>query len=305
MKIAIIGTGVMGIGVGQTLLAKGHSVRCYNRTPENAAPLVQAGAVLCATPQEAAEGASHVIILVWNEPALQAVLNGPEGLLAHAAPGQVFMDMSTQLPQTAQDSAKAFAAKGALFLDAPVHGSRGEAHSGGLWIMCGADAVAWKEALPVLKLIGATVHHMGPVGAGCIAKLCGNHLVSTILAGLAESLAMAKKSNLDCAELIKLWGESDFRSPIIEGAGHSMIDHDFAVSFHLRTMVKDTELIRNYSESIGVPVMLSNTVHELNKVAQNMGWGELNASAIFKVFEVMGGMAPEAGAAKPLPQPIA
>jgi 3-hydroxyisobutyrate dehydrogenase-like beta-hydroxyacid dehydrogenase len=305
MKIAIIGTGVLGTGVGKTLLSKGHSVRCYNRTPENAVSLVEAGAVFCDSPQEAAQGASHVIILVWDETALQAVLQGPQGLLAHAAPGQVFMDMSTQLPQTAQKSAAGFAAKGALFLDAPVHGSRAEAHAGGLWIMCGADTHAWNAALPVLKLIGATAHHMGPVGAGCIAKLCGNHLVSAILAALAESLAMAKKSNLDTAELIKLWGESDFRSPIIEGAGHSMINHDFAVSFHLRTMVKDTELIRNYSESIGVPVMLSNTVHELNKIGQNMGWGELNASAIFQVFEVMGGMAPEAGAAKTLKLPLA
>ncbi len=300
MNIAIIGTGIMGTGVGQTLLGKGHSVRCYNRTPENAVPLLKAGAVFCSTPQEAAQDASHVIILVWNEAALQAVLNGPDGLLANAAPGQVFIDMSTQLPQTAKDCAIAFAAKGALFLDAPVHGSRAEAHSGGLWIMCGGEPQAWAAAQPVLSAVGATVHHMGGVGTGCVAKLCGNHLVSAILASLAESLAMAKKSGLNCAELIKLWGESDFRSPIIEGAGHSMINHDFAVSFHLRTMVKDTELIRNYSESIGVPVMLSNTVHELNKVAQNMGWGEQNASAIFKVFEVMAGMVSEAGAAKPL-----
>ena len=101
MNIAIIGTGVMGAGVGLTLLGKGHTVRCYNRTTDNAAPLVKAGAVLCATPREAAQGASHVIILVWNEAALHAVLQGPDGLLAHAAPGQVFIDMSTQLPQTA------------------------------------------------------------------------------------------------------------------------------------------------------------------------------------------------------------
>lgn len=298
MNIAIIGTGVMGTGVGLTLLGKGHTVRCYNRTPGNAAALVEAGAVFCATPGEAAQGASHVIILIWNEAALQAVLHGADGLLAHAAPGQVFIDMSTQLPQTAKDSAAGFASRGALFMDAPVHGTRGEAHSGGLWIMCGADHSTWDAALPVLKTIGATVHHMGPVGAGCAAKLCGNHLVSAILASLGESLAMAKKSGLDCEELIKLWSESDFRSPIIEGAGHSMLKHDFAVSFHLRTMVKDTELIRNYSESIGVPVMLSNTVHELNKVAQNMGWGEENASAIFKLFEVMAGMEPKAGPAK-------
>jgi len=291
MKIAIIGTGVMGTGVGLTLLAKGHQVNCYNRNPENASALVEAGAALFATPGEAAKGASHVIVLVWNQAALHAAVDGPDGLCESAQAGQVFIDMSTQLPETSRQVASQFAPKGAMFVDAPVHGSRAEAHSGGLWIMAGADDAAWAAALPVLSAIGATVHHMGPVGAGSAAKLCGNHLVSAIVASLAESLAMAKKSGLDCRELIKLWGESDFRSPIIEGAGHSMIDGDFAVSFHLRTMVKDTELIRNHSESIGVPVMISNTVHELNKAAQNLGWGELNATAIFKLFELLGGMA--------------
>lgn len=296
MKVAIIGTGVMGTGVGLTLLAKGHEVSCHNRNPDNAAELVAGGATLFATPAEAAAGASHVIILVWNEAALHTAVDGASGLCEHAIPGQVYIDMSTQLPETSRAVAAQFEARGAMFVDAPVHGTRGEAHSGGLWIMVGAQPKAWDAALPVLNEIGATVHHMGPVGSGAVAKLCGNHLVSAILASLAESLAMAKKSGLDCHQLIKLWGESDFRSPIVEGAGRSMIDGDFAVSFHLRTMVKDTELIRNYSESIGVPVMISNTVHELNKTAQNLGWGELNATAIFKVFELMAGMGGDAPA---------
>ena len=293
MNIAIIGTGVMGTGVGLTLLAKGHQVYCTNRTPANAQALVDAGAVYCATPREAAQNATHVLILVWNEAALRVALDGADGLYAAAAPGRVFIDMSTQLPATAQQEAHEFAARGALFVDAPVHGSRAEAHSGGLWIMVGGEQAAYQSALPVLDAIGASVHYMGGVGSGCIAKLCGNHLVSLIVASLGESLAMAKKAGIDAYELIKLWGESDFRSPIIEGAGRSMLDHDFAVSFHLRTMVKDTELVRNYSESIGVPVLLSNVVHELNKVAQNHGWGDENASAIFRLFEQMAGIGQE------------
>ncbi len=294
MRVAVIGTGIMGTGVGLTLLRKGHEVFCYNRTRANAQELVRAGAVYCATPREAAEKASHVVILVWNEEALRAVLNGAageDGLYACAAPGQVFVDMSTQLPATAIAEAARFAEKGALFVDAPVHGSKAEARSGGLWIMVGGEKTAWEAALPLLSEIGATTHYMGKTGSGCVAKLCGNHLVSAVLASLAESLAMAEKAGIDGYELIKLWGESDFRSPIIGGAGRSMLDHDFGVSFHLRTMVKDTELIRNYSETIGVPVMLSNMVHELNKVAQNKGWGDLNASAIFKLFEEMAGTA--------------
>ena len=290
MKIAIIGTGVMGTGVGLTLLAKGHEVYCTNRTPQKAQALVDAGAVYCATPREAALQASHVIILVWNEAALRSALESHDGLYAAAGERRVFIDMSTQLPATACEEAREFAARGALFVDAPVHGSRAEAHSGGLWIMVGGDNDAYRAALSVLEAIGASVHYMGGVGSGCIAKLCGNHLVSLIVASLAESLAMAKKAGIDAYELIKLWGESDFRSPIIEGAGRSMLDHDFTVSFHLRTMVKDTELIRNYSESIGVPVLLSNVVHELNKVSQNRGWGDENASAIFRLFEEMAGI---------------
>ncbi|MDB6000909.1 MAG: 6-phosphogluconate dehydrogenase NAD-binding protein [Rhizobacter sp.] len=290
MKIAIIGTGVMGTGVGLTLLGKGHEVSCYNRTQENAAELVAGGAKYFPTARQAAENASHVIILVWNETALHGVLEGENGLYAGATKGQVYIDMSTQLPDTAKKEGKEFEKQGAIFVDAPVHGTKGEAHSGGLWIMVGGEKHAFDEALPVLNAIGESVHHMGATGNGCVAKLCGNHLVSAILATLGESLAMAEKSGLDGYELLKLWGKSDFRSPIVEGAGRSMLDHDFTVSFHLRTMVKDTELIRNYSESIGVPVMLSNIVHELNKISQNRGWGEQNATAIFRLFEEMAGI---------------
>ncbi len=290
MKVAIIGTGIMGTGVGLTLRKKGHEVTCWNRTQANARELLDAGAVWRATPRQAAEGAELVVILVWNEAALRAALDGPDGLYAGARSGQIYVDMSTQLPATAMQEAAELGKRGAAFLDAPVHGTKGESRSGGLWIMVGGERAVYDRALPLFQAIGETVHYMGSTGKGCAAKLCGNHLVSTIVAALAESLAMAEKAGLDGWELIKLWGESDFRSPIIEGAGGSMLKHDFGVSFHLRTMVKDTELIRNYSESIGVPVLLSNVVHELNKVCQNKGWGDLNASAVFKLFEEMAGV---------------
>jgi 3-hydroxyisobutyrate dehydrogenase-like beta-hydroxyacid dehydrogenase len=290
MKVAIIGTGIMGTGVGLTLRKKGHEVTCWNRTQANARELLDAGAVWRATPRQAAEGAEYVVVLVWNEAALRAALEGPDGLYAGARGGQIYVDMSTQLPATALQEAAELGKKGAAFLDAPVHGTKGESRSGGLWIMVGGERAVYDRALPLFQAIGETVHYMGPTGKGCAAKLCGNHLVSTIVAALAESLALAEKAGLDGWELIKLWGESDFRSPIIEGAGGSMLKHDFGVSFHLRTMVKDTELIRNFSESIGVPVLLSNVVHELNKVCQNKGWGDLNASAVFKLFEEMAGV---------------
>ena len=290
MKVAVIGTGIMGTGVGLTLRSKGHDVTCWNRTKGNAAELLGAGATWKETPRAAAEGADFVVILIWNEEALRAVTAGPNGLYAGARAGQVYVDMSTQLPSTAVAEAREFEQRGAAFLDAPVHGTKGESRSGGLWVMVGGPRAVYDRTLPLFQAIGETVHYMGPTGRGCAAKLCGNHFVSAILASMGESLALAEKAGVDGFELLKLWGESDFRSPIIEGAGNSMLRHEFGVSFHLRTMVKDTELVRNLSESLGVPVILSNVVHELNKVAQNRGYGEENASAIYKLFQEMAGL---------------
>ena len=197
LKVAVIGTGIMGTGVGLTLRAKGHEVTCWNRTKANAEELLRAGATWRDSPRAAAEGADFIVILVWTEEALHAVLAGPDGLYAAARPGQIFVDVSTQLPTTAVAEAREFEARGAAFLDAPVHGTKGEARSGGLWIMVGGDRAVYQRALPFFQAIGETVHHMGPTGRGCAAKLCGNHLVSAMIASIAESLSLAEKAGVD------------------------------------------------------------------------------------------------------------
>lgn len=280
----------MGTGMGKVLLQQGYEVTCYNRTEARSADLVAAGATFGATPAIAAEGAAYVIIMMWNKEALDSVVLGDDGLFAHAKKGQVYIDMSTQLPETGSWLANTFAEKGADFLDAPVHGSKGEANSGGLWIMVGGDRAVYERSLDLLSVLSESTHYMGGHGKGYATKLCGNHLVSTIVAALCESMVLAKKADLDPKEVLSVWMDSDFRSPVVDGVGNSIISRDFAVSFHLRTMVKDTELIRNFSESLSVPVLLSNIVHEVNKIGQNKGYGEENASAVVKVFEEMAGL---------------
>lgn len=288
-KAAIIGTGVMGTGMGKVLLDNGFTVSCYNRTEKNAGELVSAGAVYYDTPAKAAESAELVISMMWSKEALDSVMLGEDGLLANAKAGQLFIDMSTQLPETGVWLAEKFGENKALFLDAPVHGSKSEANSGGLWIMAGGEKEAYAKAEKVFDILGETHHYMGKSGSGYATKLCGNHLVSTIVAALCESMVLAAKAGLDPKEVLSVWLDSDFRSPVVDGIGNSIISRDFEVSFHLRTMVKDTELIRNFSESLQVPVLLSNIVHEVNKFAQNEGYGEENASAVVKVFEKMAG----------------
>ncbi len=287
--IAIIGTGIMGTGMGMTLIKEGYTVTCWNRTEANAQRLKEAGATYKSTPAEASAGADAVIMMMWNKEALDAVLLGENGLFNNAEKDQIFIDMSTQLPETGVWEANEFAKRGAEFIDAPVHGTKGEANDGGLWIIAGGKRDIYDKIDPILSCVGESHHYMGTHGKGFASKLCGNHLVSTIVAALCESMVLAAKADIDPEEILKVWMESDFRSPVVDGVGHSIINRDFDVSFHLRTMVKDTELIRNFSETVEVPVLIANTVHEINKIGLNMGLGEENASAVVKVFEHMAG----------------
>ncbi len=290
MNIAILGTGTMGLGIGNTLLSKDHTLTIYNRTKKHAQPLIDKGATYHETVKEAIQGAEFIILMPWDKEALKAMSQGGSGTFENATKDQIFINMSTQLPDTAIWEAHNYSQKGAHFLDSPVHGSKGEAYSGGLWVMIGGDNEIYRSTIPLFEEIAETHHYMGGHGNGYATKLCGNHLVSTIVAALGESMTLAKKAGLDLTEVLKVWMNSDFRSPVVQGVGSSMINRDFEVSFHLRTMVKDTELIRNFSEQLEVPVLLSNIVHEVNKIGLHMDLGEENASAVVKVFEHMAGI---------------
>jgi len=218
-RAAVIGTGIMGTGMGKTLLRDGWSVSCYNRTRENAEDLVSSGAVFFDTPSKAASSADFVVLMPWDVNALKSMLEGDEGLFSNAARGQIFIDMSTQLPETALWEAEGFSGNGAEFLDAPVHGTKGEANGGGLWIMAGGKRDVYDKTIPLLAVLGETHHYMGEHGKGFAAKLCGNHLVSTLVAALGESMVLADKAGIDRKELLKLWMESDFRSPVVINTG--------------------------------------------------------------------------------------
>jgi 3-hydroxyisobutyrate dehydrogenase-like beta-hydroxyacid dehydrogenase len=242
---------------------------------------------VCETPRELSINCDIIIIMVWDLSALRDVTLGPEGLLEGAHEGQVVVDMSTQAPKTALWEQELYAQKGVSFLDAPVHGTKAEVNAGGLWIMVGGERTAFERMKPVFGVLGETLHYMGPAGSGFATKMCGQLYVSSLVAALAEALVCASKAGIDVREALKLWGESDFRSPLLEGFGNAVLERDFSVSFHLRTMVKDTNLVKEFAEDLGMPVFIPSIVHEMFKVGVNKGFGEENASAIVKVLEDM------------------
>lgn len=288
-KVGVVGLGIMGLGIAKNLLKAGYPVSVYNRTKKKTSECADLGASVCETPREIAENCDIVIVMVWDLSALKDVTLGPDGLLEGAHEGQVMIDMSTQMPKTALWEQEMYAKKGVSFLDAPVHGTKAEVNAGGLWIMAGGERSVFEKVKPLFEVLGETYHYMGPTGKGFATKMCGQLYVSSLVAALAEALVFASKAGIDVREALKLWGESDFRSPLLEGFGNAVLERDFSVSFHLRTMVKDTNLVKDFAEDLGMPLFIPSIVHEMFKVGMNKGFGEENASAIVKVIEDMAG----------------
>lgn len=283
-RIAFIGLGTMGQGMVANLLAAGHDVTVYNRTRERTRAAADAGASVADSATEAVADADFVMYCLADDAAVREVVLGDEGIVA-AVPGEaIVIDLSTIDPETGLAEHQAYGERGVAFLDAPVFGSKPEAADGGLWVVVGGDAEVFEKARVVLEPISATLHHMGEAGDGHRMKLVGNLLVASQLQGLGEALALASAAGLDLNSVLDVVGVTDFRTPIYDGVGESVVAGDYAPSFALSLMRKDANLITAFADRLGVEVPATKVVGETIERAMDAGYGDENASALIKVI---------------------
>ena len=194
-SIAVLGTGQMGTAIARRLLATGHRVTAWNRTPATAAALAEAGAGVAATPAAAVAGPDLVITMLTDAVAVEAALFDPGGAAAAVRPGAVVVQMSTIGP----DQVRAIAERlpGAVsLLDAPVGGSVGAVEAGALTIFAGGSREVLELAEPALRDLG-TIRRCGPVGAGAALKLVVNTAMVTALGALHDTLVVADAVDVD------------------------------------------------------------------------------------------------------------
>lgn len=197
---AVLGTGHMGTAIARRLLATGHRVTAWNRTPANAAPLAALGAGIAATPAAAVAGADLVITMLTDAAAVEATLFDPSdsGSAVEAVPpGAVVVQMSTIGPDEVRRIAARLPRTLSL-LDAPVGGSVGAAEAGILTIFAGGSHTALNLAEPVLRDLGR-IRHCGPPGAGAALKLVVNTAMITALGAVHDTLAVAHAAGIDPA----------------------------------------------------------------------------------------------------------
>ena len=256
--VAVFGTGLMGAPMARNLLKGGFPVRAWNRTPAKAAALESDGATVAGSPEEAAEGADFVLTMLSNGEATGAMVSriGPS-----LAPGTIWLDMSSTKPDEARSQADALRQRGNSHLDAPVSGGTRGAESGSLAIMVGGEANAFARARPVFEAMGRPVH-VGPSGAGQLAKLANQAIVAIAIGAVAEAMLLLETGGADAAAVRTALRGGFADSTILQQHGQRMTERDFEPGGHSSNQLKDLDNVMAEAGSLGLQLPLTKEIRE-------------------------------------------
>jgi 3-hydroxyisobutyrate dehydrogenase len=205
MQIGVAGLGAMGAAVAARLLDLGHQVTVWNRSPDKVKPLVEAGAKAAASPAAVAQASEAVITMLTDGAAIEAVYNGPDGLLSGDVKGKLFLEMSTVPPQVELALAPKVRAKGAAMVECPVGGSTAPARQGKLLGLMGAEPADAARAKPILDQLCRRLEHCGPIGTGASMKLAINLPLMVAWQAYGEAFAIARDIGWEPKRLLDLF----------------------------------------------------------------------------------------------------
>jgi len=209
MRIGVAGLGAMGSAIAARLLEAGHRVTVWNRTAAKTKPLADAGAKVAASPGEVAAASEAIITILTDGAAIDAVYNGPSGLLSGDVKDKLFIEMSTVSPKVETALAPKVQSKGGVFVECPVGGSTAPARQGKLLGLMGAEGAAAARARAILGQLCRKVEHCGPVGAGASMKLAINLPLMVAWQAYGEAFAIARDVGWEPRRLLDLFVESN------------------------------------------------------------------------------------------------
>ncbi|WP_406699419.1 NAD(P)-dependent oxidoreductase [Singulisphaera sp. Ch08] len=277
-KIGVIGLGLMGTAISLRLLEHGYSVRVWNRTQEEAAPLVERGAVWS---DAVATECDRVVICLYSSD-IVAMVVGP--LLPDLRAGQVFVDTTTGEPAQSEAMGAQLAARGVSYLAAPISGSSEQTRRGEATVIVGGGREAFEGCADLWPVLGRNVFHVGGWGDAARMKLASNLVLGLNRAALAEGLAFAEAIGLEPAAALEVLKGSMAYSRAMDVKGRKMIERDFSVQARLSQHLKDVRLMLDAAADAGLSLPLSETHRRLMERAEAEGWGDLDNSAIIDVY---------------------
>ena len=264
MKIAWIGTGVMGESMAGHLLDAGHELYVYNRTKSKTDNLVKRGATLLNEIKDAPKFADVIFTIVGYPKDVEEVYLGENGLITTAKKGQVFVDMTTSSPTLAEKISNEFLKVGAYALDLPVTGGDVGAKNATLSIMAGGDKKVFEEVvLPLVENLGKNITYFGEAGKGQYTKLANQIAIATTMISVAESFKFAKEVGLDLDSFFKTVSTGSGGSFSMTSYGPRILNEDFKPGFFTHHFIKDMKLALEECEKMNIKLPGLETAYKI------------------------------------------
>jgi 3-hydroxyisobutyrate dehydrogenase len=278
MNIGVAGIGAMGAAVAARLLEVGHQVTVWNRSADKCKPLVAAGAKVAALPAELASVCEAVITLLTDGAAIDAVYNGPNGLLSGGVKGKLLIEMSTVAPKVETDLAPKVRAKGATFVECPVGGSTTPARQGKLLGLMGAEPADAARAKPILDQLCRKVEHCGPVGTGAAIKLSINLPLMVAWQAYGEAFSIARSVGWEPKRLLDLFCESNGANNGLKTRAEMIVKmlegkDPGPTSFSIANGVKDLRTMIATGEALGADMRATKAALSTFEDATKAGMG--------------------------------
>lgn len=285
MKLGFCGLGLMGAPMVRRLLDAGHEVVVWNRTASRAQEARQWGAHVANSPADLASQCAHVVMCLFDAPAVEAVVFGDEGLAKGRALTHLLDHSSLPVDDTRAFARRLQDEAGAAWVDAPVSGGVGGVESGTLAIMAGGDATDLEIFLPALRAYSQRVTHMGDIGSGQATKLCNQTIVTATVTAIAEAVALATDNGVDAARLHEALAGGWADSTLLQVFVPRMTSSDPVLSATVGTMLKDLNTIAALATKSDTAMPVSAATQQVFRHATANGLAQDDVSQIIKIYQ--------------------
>ena len=292
-KLGFVGLGVMGGNMVARLLEKGHAVTGYNRTRAKAQWLIDKGMLWADSPREVVAASDFTFSMVTNTAALQAIAEGPDGMLAALGKGKTLIEMSTVSPDFSRTLADKVRTLGSDMVDSPVSGSVITLQQGKLSVMVGGKAETFEKIKPLLLDVGPKVTHVGANGLALCMKIAHNLSLAVQMLAFSEGVLLAEKSGIARDVAVDVLTHSAIASPMIQYRGPFVLEQPEEAWFDVNMMQKDMVLAMDLGRKLNVPLPTTAASNEFLTAARGMGWEKLDFAVMFDVLARMSGVKTE------------
>ncbi|RIX44625.1 MAG: NAD(P)-dependent oxidoreductase [Rhodocyclales bacterium GT-UBC] len=282
MNVGFIGLGVMGRPMALHLQRAGHTLFVWSRRPASAEGIP---ATLCASPAELGRRCEVVFTVVTACADVENICLGEAGLIEGLAPGTVVVDCSTIAPETARRIAARLGEKQIDMLDAPVSGGAQGAIDATLAIMAGGKAEVLARVQPLLECLGKRIVHVGPSGAGQVAKACNQMIMVAAIQASAEAMRLAAAAGVDCGKVRQALAGGSAASRVLDVMGGRMVSRDFSAGIEARLHHKDFGLLLDAARRCGSLTPVAAVVGQQLNALMAQGWGRDDTSSLLRVLE--------------------